>query len=172
MPTLLSLPREIRDIIWSMVFLGDEANTQVLAVSRQVCREAEKYPYKRPLVFQTQRELYHWQAQVGTSHLKHVDALSFGLTSGRDRSSHPTANLDLNYLDRDHLEDGEEAKLVAALESMPNITILAVLKDGTNQSRQYHGFYSAVLKKIGSLFPALQCCSASPFIAMITHWIF
>src|ERR1700709_182023 len=90
MPSLLALPEGIRERIWPMVLLESHPNTQVLAVSKQMYRETQKYIYQRPLVFPTQQELFQWLERVGSRNLQHVDALSFHLSpslSGDDELS-------------------------------------------------------------------------------------
>jgi hypothetical protein len=152
MPSLFSLPEKVRDLIWSMVFLGDEPNLQVLVVSRQVHKEVEKYPYKRPVSFQTQLGLYTWLDEVAARNLHHVNDLSFGLVledgkSEETETKHTSAEVQLVE---------EMNQLSKALESVSNIRTLAVLKDGTDQSPQYCEFYDMALKNICGLFPNLE----------------
>jgi len=75
----LDLPSNLRHLILQMVLLGDQSNSQVLLVCRQIHQEGEPLLYHRPQIFESQTQLFVWLATIGWEHLHQVNTLRLRL---------------------------------------------------------------------------------------------
>lgn len=140
-----------------MALCGGSSNIHLLRTCRQIHRETAPILFERPLVFQSQMELFIWLEQVQDRNLSGVKALTLyiqdlDILSMEDDLSWPNVSLmELYQLEAD--------KILSMLKPLSNVRELSIYHSKSVQSYLYETFFTMVLKKIASQFPGLKSFS-------------
>lgn len=160
-PHLLSLPLELRELIYKEVLLDPSQGPQILRVCREICSEARKFLYQRSIVFQSQSDLHRWLEQRPEEvlqdvqeiqlELQDVDLMPILASASSDDQSERRANLSTWKL-----YEGELETLDRSFKKLPNAKTLTIRALTGRQTHLYDEFLAKVLQMLGVHYPALQ----------------
>ncbi|KAH9871635.1 hypothetical protein J1614_005890 [Plenodomus biglobosus] len=158
--SLLTLPLELRELVYKEVILAPTRSFALLQTCRKIEAEARKFLYHRLLVFYSQDSLYNWSASTSPENCSQVTTISVfihdvdlrallwkDLGPGMTASQPPLLTFELYK--------AELAKLHGAFEKLPKVTNLTLRVLPTRQSFLYRQFLSRVLTVLSSMYPML-----------------
>lgn len=158
--SLLTLPLELRELIYKEVILAPTRSFALLQTCREIEKEAQKFLYHRPLVFHSQDSLYDWSASTSPENGSRVTNISVFIQDAdlrsllwKDLGPGMTASQS-PLLTFEHYK-AELAKLHGAFEKLPKVTNLTLRVLPTRQSFLYRQFLSKVLTLLSSMYPML-----------------
>jgi hypothetical protein len=159
-PPILTLPLELRELIYKDVLSSPSQGSQLLRVCREIYSEAHKYLFHRPILFCGQTALYRWLDQVPAKFLHHVTDITLELRDVDLRpllnpASSPALTSSMPRLLAWELHEMELDRLSSALGRLRNIKTLTIRALAERQSFLYREFLTRVLESLGSLYPKL-----------------
>ena len=160
-PPLLTLPLELREIIYKEVLSNPLHSPHLLSVCKEIHSEARKFLYQRPLLFRGQAAMYHWLDQAPKEHLHHVIEITLELQDVDLKPLlDPVANFDSESstprLSAWELHESELDTLNQALGRLENVKTLTLRALPERQSFLYREFLANVLESLGSRYPNLS----------------
>jgi hypothetical protein len=150
-PSLLNLPLELRETIYSEVLLQPAQAPHLLQVCREIYAEAQKFLFQRVLVFQSQSVLQTWLKEVPQNLLQHVSEVSIELQDV-DLSPLLDPATPLHTWD---MYERELQNLRRALEQVPHVKRFSLRALYGHQSHLYSDFLDETLRMVATVFPGL-----------------
>jgi hypothetical protein len=156
---LFDLPLELREDVYKSVLYTSDPS--ILQTCREVCAEARKFLYQRPLSFQSQAALHTWLGQNPqellnhvfdiTLHIQEVDLkpiLNLRTISPQHRSQPRLSTLKLYQLEINRIQQ--------ALSRIPNVKTITIRTLLGRPSYLYREFVDQILTILSTLHPSLR----------------
>ncbi|CBX91071.1 hypothetical protein LEMA_P061050.1 [Plenodomus lingam JN3] len=158
--SLLTLPLELRELIYKEVLLASTRRFDLLQTCKEINTEAQKFLYQRPLVFHSQDCLYDWLTLTSSEHCSQVTDISVFI---RDVNLRPLLQKDLGLdmtasssrLLTFEVYEAELAKIRGSFEKIPKVSNLTLRVLPDRQSFLYREFLARVLKLLSNVYPML-----------------
>jgi len=153
---LLDLPGNLRHLILQMVLLGEQSNSQVLLVCRQMHQEGEPLLYHRPQIFESQTQLFVWLATIGWEHLHEVNTLRLRLEDVNTSEAKEYSALTAGSTLRDDYEESWE-QLDKSVHQLPEVKDFCLWKTtSTHNQKSYNILYGQALRNVAKWWPQLK----------------